>query len=162
MDRAAQACVSRIEAQAPTDFEWLTRPFGGIFQQAEPPDAGKSVVLYRGDSVRFLSPQKEWVRVTYECGFDVALQRLTQATVRLGRLNQPAQAVASAAPQSAPGEAPAQAARGGGPAAARPIAKGPLQPAQAVNQAAAPRKLTPNEPTEIEVRQVDPRAIPRR
>src|SRR5688572_4176992 len=33
-DRASQACAPRIEAEAPTDFDWMTRPHGGIFQQA--------------------------------------------------------------------------------------------------------------------------------
>ena len=156
MDRAAQACAPRIEARAPTDFDWLTRPFAGIFQQAEPPEQGKSLVQYRGDSIRFLSPEKEWVRVSYECVFDVAVQGIVHVNVRLGRLDMPQTAAAGGAPaQSAPAPASPQLARMAAPAP-RPVA----QPAPQV--AAAPRKLTPSEPNEIEVRQVNPRAVPQR
>ncbi|MCX4197760.1 hypothetical protein OMR07_21320 [Methylobacterium organophilum] len=86
---ASQICAPRIEAQAPTDFEWVSRPFAKIFQQAEAPEGGATVVRYRGDSIRFLSPAKEWVRVTYECGFDAAKRSVDYVRVRLGRPSAP-------------------------------------------------------------------------
>lgn len=142
VDPAGQACAPRIEAEAPTDFEWLQRPYGGIFQKADPPAAGSTVVRYSGDSIRFLSPQKEWVRVTYECGYDVAAQKVSYVRVRLGRLDRP----------------PA-------PTAAAPAA--PRQQSQAAEANASPqsapqaRKPRPGEPSETEIFQVDPRRRPK-
>lgn len=69
-EKASAICARKIEAQAPGDFEWISRPFSGIFQQADPSKPDNAIVNYRGDSIRFLSPQKEWVRVSYECAFD--------------------------------------------------------------------------------------------
>lgn len=84
-DRAVQACAPQIEAQAPGDYEWLYRPYGGIFQEANSPEQpNSSIVRYRGDSIRFLSPQKEWVRAIYECGFDTAKQAVASVSVKLG------------------------------------------------------------------------------
>ncbi|AWV15510.1 hypothetical protein A3862_08265 [Methylobacterium sp. XJLW] len=123
---ASQICAPRIEAQAPTDFEWVSRPFAKIFQQAEAPEGAATVVRYRGDSIRFLSPAKEWVRVTYECGFDAANRSVAYVRVRLGRLDQ----------ADAPAQPPQQAGRVGAP---------------------VPRRLLPSEPSEVEIRQVNPR-----
>ncbi len=90
-DAAGQACVPLIEAKAPIDYDWLARPFGGIFQQVErSPES--SVVSYRGDAIRFLTPQNQWIRVTYECGYDVALAKIVFVNVRPGRLDRPASA----------------------------------------------------------------------
>ena len=47
-DYAAQACVPLIEAKAAIDFDWLSRPFGGMFTQAEKP-RGDGIIRYRGD-----------------------------------------------------------------------------------------------------------------
>src|ERR1700761_9420119 len=52
--KAAEACAPRIEAQAPSDFDWLTRPNPGIFQQADPSSPTDAIVHYRGDSIRFM------------------------------------------------------------------------------------------------------------
>jgi len=90
-DAAAQACAPLIEAKAPIDYDWLARPFGGIFQQAEP-SAETSLVRYRGDTIRFLTPQSQWTRVSYECGYDVAKAAVTFVNVRVGRLDRPATA----------------------------------------------------------------------
>lgn len=87
--RAAEACAPRIEAQAPTDFDWITRPNPGIFQQADPSSPSDSVVRYRGDSLRFMVADKSWNRVSYECGYDVSTHMVTYAQVRSGRLDQP-------------------------------------------------------------------------
>ncbi|MGU3465168.1 hypothetical protein ACLBXO_09955 [Methylobacterium sp. C33D] len=141
---ASQICAPRIEAQAPTDFEWVSRPFAKIFQQAEAPEGGATVVRYRGDSIRFLSPAKEWVRVTYECGFDAAKRSVEYVRVRLGRLDK--------------ADAPAQPAQQGRASAPAPQPVSPQAQQQAARTGtAAPRKLLPSEPSEIEVRQVNPR-----
>jgi hypothetical protein len=101
--KAAEACAPRIEAQAPADFDWITRPTSGIFQQADPSSPSDSIVRYRGDSVRFMSSDKSWTRVSYECGYDVSTQTISYAHVRSGRLDQP---LASAHPQGQPVESP--------------------------------------------------------
>lgn len=86
-DRAVQACAPRIEAEAPGDYDWLIRPYGSIFQEADSPEQTTSVVArYRGDSIRFLSPQKEWVRAIYECGYDTTKQEVSYLKVKLGVL----------------------------------------------------------------------------
>lgn len=134
---ASQMCAPKVEAEAPTDYEWVSRPFAKIFQQAEAPEGTATVVRYRGDSIRFLSPQKEWVRVTYECGFDAAKKSVAYVRVRLGRLDK--------------AEAP--------PPPNRPPQPQPVPQAQqqALNpQPAAPKRILPSEPSEIEVRQVRP------
>ncbi len=87
--KAADACAPRIEAEAPSDFEWMTRPTPGIFQQADPSSPSDSVVRFRGDSIRFLAADKSWTRVSYECGYDVATQSVDFVHVRSGRLDQP-------------------------------------------------------------------------
>jgi hypothetical protein len=150
-DKAARVCAKDIEAQAPVDFEWISRPFGGIFAEADPPKDGSSVVRYRGDAIRFLSPQKEWVRVTYECGFDTVKQAVHQINVRLGRLNAPPPAP-QAAPQGAnapPSPAPGDAQSGQQPPSRQPP-----------NAAAAPSrpKVKPGEPSPIEILQARPRS----
>jgi hypothetical protein len=86
-DAAGQACAPLIEAKAPLDYDWLARPFGGIFQQAEPSSTETSLVRYRGDAIRFLTPQNQWTRVSYECGYDVAKAAATFVNVRVGRLD---------------------------------------------------------------------------
>ena len=139
-DRAAQACAPQIEAQAPIDFDWLQRPFGGIFQQGDTPDAEHPAIRYRGDSIRFQSPQKEWVRVSYECSYDPVRQKIVSVTVRLGRLDRPAAPPANAAA--------AAGARNGKPARA-------VRARPAPRQTIAPRA---GEASDIEFFQVNPRA----
>jgi len=87
MSKASPGCARQIEAQAPTDFDWLTRPFSTIFQQGDQSSADDSVVRYRGDSIRFLGPQGQWIRVSYECAFDAASQKVLYVNVRPGRLD---------------------------------------------------------------------------
>jgi hypothetical protein len=148
-ENASRACAPRIEALAPTDFQWVQRPYGGIFQKAEPADT--TVVRYTGDYIRFLSPQKEWVRITYECFYDSVVQTVRTVRVRLGRIGAPAagqQAAPSMSRQSVEGER--------NRAAAVPDAAGP--------QAASDRTTSPKtrpragEPSEIEILQVNPRS----
>ncbi|MGU3359060.1 hypothetical protein ACLBWX_01870 [Methylobacterium sp. M6A4_1b] len=145
-DRALQPCASQIEAQAPNDFDWISRPYGGIFQEADPPEVPtSSVVRYRGDSIRFLSPQREWARIIYECSWDAAAGKVIAVKVRIGLLGKP-NAVATA-PMS--GARPPEAARPA-PAmvAAPPVAAAVPPPAG---------RLKVGEPTMTEVRQVTPK-----
>ncbi|MGU3538444.1 hypothetical protein [Methylobacterium sp. A54F] len=144
---ASQLCAPRVEAEAPTDFEWVSRPFAKIFQQAEAPEGTATVVRYRGDSIRFLSPQKEWVRVTYECGFDAAKRSVAYVRVRLGRLDQAAPAGPQAGRPQQPVPPPAQAQVQG--------SQGQPQGQQQGPAAAQVKRLRPSEPSEIEIRQVD-------
>jgi hypothetical protein len=150
-EKASAICARKIESQAPGDFEWLSRPFSGIFQQAEPSKGEEPIAIYRGDSIRFMSPQKDWVRVTYECAFDVEKSVATAVRVRPGRLDRPLTA------QPAP--PPVQAAQ-------PQIASAPLAAAilSAAKQQSAPRPSTPvppsppkiGEPSPIDISQVDP------
>jgi hypothetical protein len=87
--KAADACAPRIEKEAPSDFDWIMRPNPGIFQQADPSSPADSIVRYRGDSVRFMTADKVWVRVSYECAYDVSKQAVASVLVRSGRLDQP-------------------------------------------------------------------------
>jgi hypothetical protein len=84
-DAAAQACVGLIEAQAPVDYDWLSRPFGGMFTQAEKP--GKDgIIRYRGDAIRVLTAQNQWIRHSYECAWDPVKHKIVEARLRPGRL----------------------------------------------------------------------------
>ena len=87
-DPAAQACVSLIEAKAAVDYDWLSRPFGGMFTQAEQPGAD-GIVRYRGDSIRVLA-QNQWLRHAYECAWDAAAGKIVAVQLRPGRLVPPA------------------------------------------------------------------------
>lgn len=105
-NRALGACIPRIEAEAPGDFDWVYRPNASVFQEASPPEPGTAIIRYRGDSVRFLNPQEKWVRVMYECGFDAAQGEVAYVRVRAGVLGK-ASAVPSL-PAPARGQTPPQ------------------------------------------------------
>jgi hypothetical protein len=87
-DPAAQACVPLIEAKSPIDYDWLSRPFGGMFTQAEPPGPD-GIVRYRGDSIRVLL-QGQWLRHAYECAWDPAAGKIVGVRLLPGRLVPPA------------------------------------------------------------------------
>ena len=87
--KAADACAPRIEAEAPSSFNWMARPNAGIFQQADPSSPGDTIVRYRGDSIRFLTADKSWLRVSYECAYDVRSGIVDFVKVRSGSLDQP-------------------------------------------------------------------------
>ncbi len=87
--KAADACAPRIESQAPSSFNWMSRPNAGIFQQADPSSPGDTIVRYRGDSIRFLTADKSWLRVSYECAYDVRAGVVQFVKVRSGSLDQP-------------------------------------------------------------------------
>jgi hypothetical protein len=91
---AGQACVPLIEAKAAIDYDWLSRPFGGMFTQAEGPGSD-GIIRYRGDSIRILT-HNQWLRYAYECAFDPVTGKLASVQLRPGRLIPPA-AVARAA-----------------------------------------------------------------
>ncbi|MGC5779357.1 hypothetical protein [Methylobacterium sp. NFXW15] len=108
-ERATNVCVGRIENEAPGDYDWLQRPVGGIFKEA---DTGKadapSIARYRGDSIRFLSPQREWVRAIYECGFDAEKQQVSYVRIRFGVLGKPSAVPVAPQQARAPQVAPNQ------------------------------------------------------
>ena len=165
MDRAGPPCARSIEAQAPIDYDWLTRPFTGMFQEADPSDDKSAVARYRGDSIRFMNPQKEWVRVTYECAFDTDAHKVTGVRVRPGRLNQPEQV--GSAPQTTPKGAaagPAPAANAGNAPGAKPPQIKAAALASAIAEAARQRQQHPTaaskkvrigEPSPIAIQQVE-------
>jgi hypothetical protein len=127
-DFAAQACVPLIEAKAAIDYDWLSRPFGGMFTQAEKPGAD-GIIRYRGDSIRILT-QNQWLRFAYECAFDPVQRKIVSVEVRPGRLVPPAEvAQAAGAPVGQPAPQPA-----------------PQRQAQAAPQAAKPQPVTAAKP----------------
>ncbi|KQP04859.1 hypothetical protein ASF28_18685 [Methylobacterium sp. Leaf99] len=150
MDRAVQACAPRVEAEAPGDYDWLIRPYGSIFQEADSPEQPSSaVVRYRGDSIRFLNPQKEWVRAIYECGYDTAKQQVVSLRVRLGVIGKvnpvpvlPAPKPQARAPQPPPG-----------PAAPGPAAPGQAQPPAPATAPTVDRRRV-GEPNDVSVLQI--------
>lgn len=149
--RAVAACGPGIEAQAPGDFEWLQRPYGTIFQQADTPDEPSSpVVKYRGDSIRFLDAREKWVRVVYECSFDTKAERVTIIRVRPGVLGKASAIPAARGTQaSAPGPRPAASAASPQP---------PAAPAAPQSSSVNLRRI--GEPSAVAVNQIPPGAKP--
>lgn len=158
-ERAVQACVPRIEAEAANDFDWILRPLPSIFQQADQASATDHVVRYRGDSIRFQGANRDWTRITYECGYDVEARTVMFVHVRPGRLDRPEvarapqqQSVASTAARPAPRTVaptfpPRPAAeRGAGDAGGQVAAKKPAHPVVVVG-----------EPSPVEILQQSPR-----
>jgi hypothetical protein len=139
--KASEACAPKIEAQSPSDFDWISRPTPGIFQQADPSSPADAVVRYRGDSVRFMDAQKKWVRVSYECAYDVESGAVVSVNVRAGRLDQP---LSNAEPINA--------------SAAAAIPGRVLPPQQMAAQPGAPRRPRPRvwEPSLVEIQQQSP------
>lgn len=170
MDKAAQACARRIEAQAPIDFDWMTRPFAGFFQEADPSDDKTAVVIYRGDSIRFLTPQKEWMRVTFECAFDAEKGQLVGVRVHPGRIGQPLpQQVAAPrpnppgkqVPKNVPPKAPqtAQNVVPPGKINGQALANALTNAMQSKQPQKKPKTIQIGETSPIEVDQVDPAGV---
>ena len=155
-----QLCVPRIEAEAPGDYDWLYRPIGGVFKQADLPETSTSTVArYRGDNIRFFTAQNTWVRATYECGFDTAKQQIAYMRVRPGILGKTGPI--AAIPVGSSGNPVAVAAS----SAPRPPGTVPsVQPGVPVAAPATPpsdlRKIS--EPDSISVRQIAPGTKPPR
>jgi len=149
--KASDACAPRIEAQSPTDFDWISRPTPGIFQQADPSSPADAVVRYRGDSVRFMDAQKTWVRVSYECAYDVESGAIVSVNVRAGRLDQPLASVEANTAAAAAGAIPARVVPQGLPQQAMP-------PQPATAQPAGSRRPRPRvwEPSLVEIQQQSP------
>ncbi len=152
---ATEACVPQIAAQSPQDFDWNTRPTQGIFQNADPSSPADSVVHYRGDAVRFVNSKKAWIRLSYECAYDVEARSVASVNVRAGQLDQPP--VATTAPPS------------NGVAAANPSPLSSQALAQAIQQVAAqpaqgqqPPRKKPRvwEPSRVEIQQQAPNPRP--
>lgn len=148
--QATEACVPQIAAQSPQDFDWNSRPTEGIFQKADPSSPADAVVHYRGDAVRFVNSQKAWVRVSYECAYDVEARTVVAVNVRAGQLDRPP--VSTVAPNT-------------NAAAASPPHLSSQALAQAIQQAAAqpaqiqqvPRKKPRVwEPSRVEIQQQVP------
>jgi hypothetical protein len=159
-DVAAQACARPIEAQAPIDFEWVNRPYSSFFQEADPADGQSSIVIYRGDSIRFLTPGKAWVRMTFECAYDIGARKLAGVRVREGRIGQPpvtAPVAAAATTNSIPSARPPKAAQAAPPkqingaALAAAIQRATRQPRAAPKPS---RTMIIAEPSSIEVEQM--------
>ena len=145
--RAAEACAPRIEAESPSDFDWITRPTPSIFQQADPSSPGDAVVRYRGDSIRFMQADKNWLRVSYECAFDVNSHAVVFVHVRSGRLDQPLAATVARPPEPAT-------------KTAVPAPPPPLTAATPIM--APPKKPRPHvgEPSRVEIQQQNPNPKP--
>lgn len=161
MDRAGPGCARAIEARAPIDFDWLNRPFTGVFQEADPLGGDSPVVIYRGDSIRFLTERGQWVRQTYECAFDVRAGAVGPVRTRAGRIGQ-APPVAAAAAQNKKPAAPssgAAAAAGNGKVDGKALAAAISQAVRNKNQpggkAPRPMKVKPGEVSPVEVEQMD-------
>jgi hypothetical protein len=86
---ASNVCAPKIAAQSPPDFDWNSRPTQGIFQQADPSSPADAIVRYRGDAVRFSNERKVWVRLSYECAYDVEARIVVSVDVHAGQLDQP-------------------------------------------------------------------------
>lgn len=154
--QATEACVPRIASQSPSDFDWNSRPAQGIFQKGDPSSPADAVVHYLGDAVRFVNSQKAWVRVSYECAYDVEARTVVAVNVRSGKLDQPP------ASAGAPNIANAAGIPNNNGAAAVPnntSATAPTPPqlssqalAQAIQQAARPKPRV-WEPSRVEIQQ---------
>jgi hypothetical protein len=161
MERATQACARRIEAEAPIDFEWISRPFGGIFAEADPSSATSSVVPYRGDAVRFLNPQKEWIRIAYQCAYDVAERKVVDLRIRPGRLHQAQQGqVQDRTPPPLIESGPREKVESAKLAEAIQQAVRQRQAQDKAAQPPGPKALPIGEMSDIEIRQVTPNRRP--
>lgn len=164
MDRAGPACARAIEATAPIDFDWLNRPFTGLFQEADPMGNASPVVIYRGDSIRFLSARGQWVRQTYECAFDVRAGAVGPVRTWAGRIGQAPAAVAAVETKKPSAPAAGNVAGGGsgkvdGKALAAAISQAVRNKSQPAARAPTPMKIKPGEVSPVEVEQVDTESL---
>lgn len=145
--QATEACVSQIAAQSPPGFDWNSRPTEGIFQKADPSSPADAVVHYRGDAVRFVNSQKAWIRVSYECAYDVEARNVVAVNVRAGQLDRPplpATAPNTSAAAASPPHVSSQ-------ALAQAIQQAAAQPAQI--QQVPRKKPRVWEPSRVEIQQ---------
>ena len=151
--QATEACVPQIAAQSPPDFDWNSRPTQGIFQKADPSSPADAVVQYRGDTVRFISSQKVWIRVSYECSYDVEARTVVAVNVRAGRLDQPP-ALPSAPNTSAAAASPPNLSS---QALAQAIQQAAAQPAQIQQVPRKKQRIWEPSPVEIQQQIANPR-----
>jgi len=147
---ASDACAPQIAGQSPSDFDWNSRPTQGIFQQADPSSPADAVVHYRGDAVRFIKSQKAWVRLSYECAYDVDTRTVVSVNVRAGQLDQPPPAEA----QPLTGAAAASPPHLSSQALAQAIQQAASQPAQI--QQVPHKRPRVWEPSAVEIQQQAP------
>jgi hypothetical protein len=152
--RAADACAPRIEAQAPSSFSWMSRPNAGIFQQADPSTPSDTIVRYRCDSIRFLTADKSWLRVSYECAYDVRSGIVDFVKVRSGSLDQP---LGTPNVQAAAGQ-PAAVQSGALAAAIRAAVPGATITSSTLVK--PKKRIRVWEPSSIEIQQQDPNPRP--
>lgn len=148
--QATEACAPKIATQSPPDFDWNSRPTEGIFQKADPSSPADAVVHYRGDAIRFVNSQKAWIRVSYECAYDVEARTVEAVNVRAGRLDRPplpAMASNTSAAAASPPQLSSQ-------ALAQAIRQAAAQPAQI--QQVPPKKPRVWEPSRVEIQQQIP------
>jgi hypothetical protein len=147
-ESATNVCAPKIAAQSPPDFDWNSRPTQAIFQQADPSSPADAVVRYRGNAVRFSNERKIWVRLSYECAYDVDARIVVSVDVHAGQLDQPppltAEPVANTAPTSTP--------RLSSQALAQAIKQAVTQPAQ-VQQVPPHKRPRVWEPSPVEIEQ---------
>jgi hypothetical protein len=147
-EQATNVCAPKIAAQSPPDFDWNSRPTQAIFQQADPSSPADAIVHYRGDAVRFSNERKVWVRLSYECAYDVDARIVVSVDVHAGQLDQPppatAQPLANAAPTTSP--------RLSSQALAQAIKQAVTQPAQ-VQQVPPHKRPRVWEPSAVEIEQ---------
>lgn len=148
-DPASVACAQQIATKSPPDFDWNSRPTQGIFQQADPSSPANAVVHYRGDAVRFSNERKIWVRLSYECAYDVEARIVVAVDVHAAQLDQP--------PPTTP-DAAANASNAGPPrvssqALAQAIQQAATQSAQPPGQAAPRKRPRVWEPSPVEIQQ---------
>jgi hypothetical protein len=146
-EQASNACAPQIGTQAPPDFGWSARPTQAIFQQADPSSPADAIVRYRGDAVRFSNERKIWVRLSYECGYDVDAHIVVSVNVHAAQLDQ------------APPTTPEPVANSATPAPPRVSAQALAQAIQqaatppAAGQQAARKKPRVWEPSAVEIEQ---------
>lgn len=149
--QATEACVPQIAAQSPPGFDWNSRPAEGIFQKADPSSPADSVVHYRGDAVRFVNSQKAWVRVSYECAYDVEARTVASVNVRAGQLDRPPVSTTTPNNTSAAAASPPHLSS---QALAQAIQQAAAQPAQI--QQVPHKKPRVWEPSRVEIQQQIP------
>jgi len=145
---ATEACVPQIASQSPPDFDWNARPTQGIFQNADPSSPADAVVHYRGEAVRFVNSKKAWIRLSYECAYDVEARTASAVNVRAGQLDQPppVQTTAPNTAAAAPAVPP--------PLSSQALAQA-IQQVTAQPQAQQPPRKKPRvwEPSPVEIQQ---------
>jgi hypothetical protein len=145
--QASDACAPLIAAKSPSDFDWSSRPTQGIFQQADPSSPADAIVHYRGEAVRFLNERRAWIRLSYECAYDVDSRSVIAVNVQSGQLDQPPPSTPNPNTSAAAASPP----RLSSQALAQAIQQAAAQPAQ-IQQVPHPKPRV-WEPSPVEIQQ---------